>query len=79
MISPLKNKKNVCYKRKEGPTVVYKPRQLLLTAAQNPGEFEPSTSTAGGEDDEDLVREPKKKRPTPGNSVETVDRSCPSQ
>ena len=79
VISPLNNKENTRYKRKEGPTADYKPKQLLLTAAQNPGDLDPSTSTAGGEDDEDLVHEPKKKRPTPDNSAETVDRSCPAQ
>ena len=79
MVSPLKNKENTRYKRKEGPTAVYQPKQLLLTAAQTPENLDPSTSTAGGEDDEDLVREPKKKRPTPENSAETGGRSCPGQ
>lgn len=75
-------------KRKEAPHQVYRPvakTLLLLTSGKNGGDTgtseAPPAEINDGTDGEgrEFERDPKKKRPTPENSAETVSRSCPAQ
>lgn len=79
VVSPMKNPPRGLHKRKEGPTAVYVPKQLLLTSGEDNStqkNFEGKTDEG---DDEGSERGPKKKKPTPENSAEAAVQPCREQ